>query len=396
MQINLTKFFSLVMLLSFSLLPGVTLQEAERNLDLGNYLVAEYHFNELLEAGDDRGEVLEGLALCLLNQEKYPELITLSHKYSNSSQNFNRAIAYSFFQKNNYQTSFYYYDKAVKADEASLIDISGRAWSAYYLGNYSLAYADFTRVHDSEYQNSSYDGLGWMEQNWKSNYSEFFVTLETEKTNYNFNYGFSRPNYGLSVTYNLNDTKLYDREMMSLLGTYKVGKFSFDAATMYADGDYDWLYSGYGIALRSNYLNMYKNFQSTISIMAGYASFEHLSSQQVRLDYAINNSKLRLSNGVSYVCLDYDIPGYDKEEFVYHGSISYKLLPYMSLSYNADIGESNFAYNDLLVIYDNFNVKNILQSVGLTFSIKNLTTYVKLINKDFESKSLGVGVGYVF
>ena len=395
------------MLLSLSLLPGVTLQEAERNLDLGNYLVAEYNFNELLEAGDDRGEVLEGLALCLLNQEKYPELITLSQKYSNKSQIFNRAIAYAYFQSANYQTSFYYYDKAVQVDEASLIDISGRAWSAYYLGNYSLAYADFTRVHDSEYQNSSYDGLGWMEQNWKSNYSELFVVIEPEKTNINLHYGLNRFKYNLSVNYNLNDTKLGDREMISLLGTYKVGKFSLDTSVMYADGDYEKFYPCYGIALRGNYLAMRREWQTKASLLVGYTHLDSFPTKQIRLDYAIKKSKLTISNGFSFLFIG-SSPYFIFSDgslfrgtllphnFVYHGSLSYELNPKISLSYKADIGRNFFTYNDMLQVYDNNDIETILQSFGLTFSIKNLTTYIKLTNKDFESKSLGVGVGYVF
>lgn len=390
------KVLLFVTLFSLTLLTATTLEEAMRNLDMGYYLVAEYQYNELLEEGNVSKEVLEGLALSLLNQEKYHELISLSHTYSNSSQIFNRSLASAFFQTNNYQTSFYYYDKALQADNSSLIDISGRGWSAYYLQNYSLAYADFRLVTESEYRNTPYDGLNWMQQNWKSNYSELFIVAGDEKTNLNLNYTFNRFNYSFAVNYNHNDTKENDRDMLSLLGRYNLGKLSFAASVMYATGDYAKLYDAFGLAVKADYLTMYKKCQNTLSFTAGYAYFESLSSQQIRLDYVISSSKLRFSNGLSYLYLDYVTPKFDKQEVVYHGSLSYKLLPYLSLSYSVDVGESNFAYNDQLLIYDDYDVEDIQQSIGLTFSHKSLTTYLKYLNRDFESSNVGIGVGYVF
>ena len=396
MRINLNRIFLVVFIIcSFSLFSS-TLEEAKRNLDLGYYVVSEYLYRDLLETKNSDEEVLLGLSLSLIKQSKYQEMIDLSKEHSCNSPIYQRNLAYAYFLSADYQKSYYYYNKAVKQDNSSLLDISGRGWSAYYLGKYSLAYEDFKKIKNSEYQDSIYDGIAVLDNYWKKHYAEVFTTFNKDKSNLNLNYSFLLYNFGVGFNYNLNDSEVSKREMITLQAKYHLGKVSFKFSSMNARGDYDKLYDGYGLALKSNYLLMFKRFQSNISLTGGYTYFESVSSQQIRADFGINNQNFGLSSGLSYLYLDYITPDYDQQEILYHGSLYYRIIPAITIDYKINLGKSHFAYNENLIPYDDYGIDNLWHSVGVSCTVKSLSLYLKYMNEDLEQDSFGSGVGYVF
>lgn len=399
MRINFNRFLLLLTLFFSTSLFASSLQEAKRNLDLGHYIISEYIYNEILNTGNGEDEVLVGLSTSLINQGKYQELLALGEKYSSNNPFYNRNIGYASFKSNDYQASYYYYNKVIKDDKFAELDISGRGWSAYYLGNYSLAYEDFKIIDDSELKESLYNGMPTLKQYWRNNYSGVFLSFNNQKINYNINYGFYYYNYSLSIDYNYNQNRVKDnndREMITLHTSVKLGDFTFNFASMNAKGDFTKLYDGYGLALKSSYLMMLKTMQSHISLMGGYTYFEAVSSQQIRADISINNLKYGLSSGVSYLYLDYITPDYDKNEILYHASVYYRLMPTLTINYDLNLGKSNFAYNEYLTAYDNYDIKKLCHNVGLTATYKNLTIYLNYLNRDLKEDTFGTGVGYVF
>jgi len=396
MRISLTRFLTILSLLLFTTLFSSPKEEAKRNLDSGYYIVAEYLYNDLVESGQIDEEVLVGLSISLVNQNKYQELIDLAQKYFCDNAIYLRNIAYAYFINNDYQISYFYYNQATKQDDSSLPDISGRGWSAYYLGKYSLANEDFRTINHSEYCNTVYDGSSLLKKYWNSNYSSIFVTVNADKVNFDLNYSFHYYNYSMGINYNQNRKQDTKREMITLHANLKSGKFSYDFSSMNAKGDYNKLYNAYGLALKSSYLMMFKTFQSTISLLGGYAYYESLSSQQIRADILLNNQRFGISSGFSYLYLDYITPDYDQKELLYHGSIYYTIIPTITINYSINIGKGNFAYNEYLVPYDAHDIKNLWQSVGISTSFQHLTLYLAYINRDLEQDSRGIGVSYVF
>ncbi len=396
MRISLNRFLAILSLVFITSLFSSTLEEAKRNLDLGYYIISEYIYNDFVEAGNIDEEILEGLSLSLINQSKYQEIIALSKKQTCDSPLFQRNVAYAYFATRRYQRSYYYYNQALKKDNSSLIDISGRGWSAYYLGKASLAYRDFQTVHNSEYENSIYDGMGIIKKFWKSHYGEVFTVLDKNKNNLNLSYSYHLYNFSMGFNYNLSKAKDSNREMITLGASYKLGKLSFDFSSMNAKGDYKKLYDGYGLALKSSYLMMFKSFQSNLSMLGGYTYFESLSSQQARLDFGLNTESFGISSGLSYLYLDYITPDYDQEEILYHASLYYKIIPAITFDYKINLGKNHFAYNEYLIPYDDYEVDNLWHSIGLTWTIRSLSLYLKYINQDLEEDSFGIGVGYVF
>lgn len=396
MRISFSKLVVILILTSAISLLFSSSEEAKRNLDLGYYLISEYLYTELLETGDLREEVLVGLSLSLINQNKYSQIIELADKYPSSHAIYQRNIAYAYFQQTDYQASYYYYDQALKQDNASLIDLSGRAWSAFYLGKASLAYEDFKLVNASEYQNSAYDGLSFIEDNRKSNYGEIFTVFSDKTTNLNLHYGYHYYNFSAGINYNHNKSNNSKREMITLQTGYESGKFSYDFASMNARGDYHKLYDAYGLALKSSYLIMFKDFQSTISLLGGYSYYESVSAQQLRADIKFNTQKYGISSGVSYLYLDFITPHYDQQELLFHSSLFYHIIPSLTLDYTLNLGKGNFAYNENLMPYDDYDLDKLWHSAGITYNLKELSLYLKYMNKDFAENSIGTGISYVF
>ncbi len=396
MRISLNRFLAILTIIFFTSLFSSTVEEAKRNLDLGYFVISEYLYNDLVEAGQVDEEVLVGLSLSLINQGKYQEMIALSKGYTCNSAIYQRNIAYAYFVTGEYQRSYFYYNKAVREDESSLLDISGRGWSAYYLGKFSLAHDDFKVINNSEYKNSIYDGSNSLKQYWKNNYSGVYVIYSEEKTNLNFNYSLHFYNFSMGINYNQNRTDESNREMITLSSSFKSGKFSLDFSSMNAKGDYKKLYDGYGLAIKVNYLMMPKYFQSNISFLGGYSYFESVSSQQGRLDVGFNTQRFGMSSGLSYLYLDYITPDYDQEEILYHGSIYYKIIPALTIDYKINLGRGHFAYNEYLIPYDDYAIENLWHSVGVTGRIKNISLYLNYMNQDLEVDNMGAGVAYVF
>ena len=396
MRISLNRFLAILTLIFSTSLFSSTVEEAKRNLDLGYYIVSEYLYQDLVDAGNISDGVLVGLSLSLINQAKYQEIIDLSENYSSDNMLYNRNIAYAFFMEKNYQASYYYYNIAIRKDSSSLLDISGRGWSAYYLRKYSLAYEDFKVIDNSEYKDSFYDGMNVLNDYWKKNYCSAFVSFDDKKVNIDLNYSFHLYNYSMSVNYNQNRSEDSKREMITLHSNIKAGKFSFDFSSMNAKGDYDKLYDGYGLALKSSYLMMFKDFQSNVSLLGGYAYFDVVSSQQIRADISFNNQRFGISSGISYLYLDYITPDYDQEDILYHGSIYFKIIPAITIDYGINLGKNNFAYNEYLIPYDDYDIEKLSHSVGISGTFKSITLYLNYMNKDLEQDIIGTGVSYVF
>jgi hypothetical protein len=396
MRINFNRLLVILTLIFSTSLFSSTVEEAKRNLDLGYYIISEYLYLDLVDSGNTTDDVLVGISISLVNQAKYQEIIALSEEYSRDNMIYNRNIAYAFFMKKDYQASFYYYDKAINEDNTSLLDISGRGWSSYYLGKFSLAYEDFKVIDNSEYRDSFYDGMKFLNDHWKNNYCGAFVSFNDNKVNLNLNYSLNRYNYSFSVNYNQNRGEDSKREMIILQSNIKTGKFSFDFSSMNAQGDYTKLYDGYGLALKSSYLLMFKEFQSNISLIGGYAYFESVSSQQVRADIRFNNQRFGISSGISYLYLDYITPNYDQQEILYHGSVYFKIIPAITIDYRLNLGKSNFAYNEYLIPYDDYDIENLSHSVGVSGTFRSITLYLNYLNKDLEDDTIGTGVSYVF
>lgn len=396
MRINFSRFLIVFSLIFSTSLFSSALEEAKRNLDFGYFIISEYLYTDLLNSGNNSEEVLEGLSISLVNQAKYQEIIDLSNTYYNDNLFYNRNIAYAYFMEKNYQTSFYYYEKASNQDNTSLLDISGRAWSAFYLRKYSLAYEDFKVINNSKHKDDYYDGLNFLKDYWKSNYCGAFVSFNEEKTNLDLSYSFHHYNFSMGINYNQNRSEGNNREMVILQSSFKTGRVSFDFSSMNAKGDYAKLYDGYGLALKSSYLIMSKEFQATISMLGGYTYFESVSSQQIRADIKINNQRMGLSSGVSYLYLDYITPDYDQKDILYHGSVYAKIIPAITIDYSINLGKSNFAYNEYLIAYDNYDIEKLTHSVGIASTFKRITLYINYMNKDLKQDTFGTGLGYVF
>ncbi len=396
MRINFNRFLAFILLLASLSLFSTSLEEAERNLDLGYFVISEYLFNDLLETGNQSERVLTGLSASLINQAKYDELITLSQRYKKKNIIFNRNVAYAYFINYNYQSSYYYYNKALKQDKLSELDLSGRGWSAYYLGKYSLAYEDLTKAESMSEHSNELSGINYLEKYWKSNNCSIFTLISKDMLNLNLNYGWYLPSFNIQANFNHNKANDSKRDIINLQTAIYKGNFSYEFSSFSAKGDYSKLYDAWGLAFRTKYLMMFKDFNSYLSLTGGYSYYEVLSSQQLRTDVTINRGKLSLSSGISYLYLDYITPDYDKQNIIGHASLFYRIIPSITLNYHIDLGESNFSYNDYLLPYDDNDDSNLLHTFGVSTQVKSLTIYLSYLLKSHQDNRIGSGVSYVF
>lgn len=390
MRKSLNSIVFLLVFFSFRPLLSTSLEEAKRNLDLGYYLVAEYLYQDLLNEGVEDSQVLTGLSTSLIFQGKYDEVIRLK-KYSSMSNNlFYRNLAYSYFMTRSYYSAYYYYNKAVHLDRDSVLDITGRAWSAYYLGNASLAYNDFNAI--------AIDSLSkvFLDDNWQNNSLSTSVTVSNESKNYNLNYSFNRPLFSFLFNLNKNTSEEDKRDIVNLQSSYHKGKISATISYFNAMGDFKKLYDGYGLAIQTAYLFPAEKFHSRLSLTSGYSYYESLSAQEIRLDYQLLFDRTSVSIGTSYLYLDYITPNYDKAEQIFHSLFTRKILNNLTASYQITYGKSNFAYNNYLLPYDNYDINEISQSLSCTCQLEQLYLSLDVSNKDYNNYSYGLGLTYVF
>ncbi len=392
MRVSLSKYISLAFILISINLFSSSLDEAQRNFDLGYYVISEYLFQDLLDSGNHDTEVLIGFSSSLLYQEKFDQVIELNKNYQCNDARYYRNLAYSYYMLARYYPAYFYYNKASKQENHSDLDLLGRGWSAYYLGNAGLAYSDLELLKSKNDTLS----LGYLEDNWKSNSLFLSSTKTSDSYNLNFSYTWIKTQYSLGINWNHNSGDDNKRDLISLQTAYNYKKLTFKLASFSAKGDFKKLYDGYGLSLQSSYIIPSVYFHNNLSLMTGYSYYESLSAQEIRANYLLDFSKFDIACGVSYLYLDYITPDYDKEKFLYHANLIYSPNYNMSLSYNLTFGESNFAYNKYLMPYDNYDIEKIKQALTCLLNLNKYTLLIGYANEDYARDAYSLGFGYVF
>ncbi len=392
MRVNLSRYCFLFFVFSFISLFSTSLEEAKRNFDLGYYIISEYLYQDLIDSGNQEKEVLIGLSSSLLYQEKFKEVIDFSKNYQCDDARYYRNLAYSYYMLAKYYPAYFYYNKASKQANNSDLDLLGRGWSAYFIGNSGLAYPDLKLLK----VNNDTLSLEYLEDNWRSN-SIFLATSKANATyNTNLSYNWIKGQYSLGINWNHNSGDNAKRDLISLQTAINYKKLTFKLACFSAKGDFKKLYDAYGIAMQSSYIIPSLYFHNNLSLMTGYSYYESLSAQEIRANYMLDFSQIDIACGVSYLYLDYITPDYDKEDLLYHANLTYQPIYNISFSYDLTLGQSNFAYNKYLMPYDNYDIAKIKQAITWLISLSDYTLLIGYANEDYERNSYSLGFGYVF
>ena len=400
MKKNLSKLrIKLLIVLSLFVLTlnSVSVQEADRNLEMGLFTIAEFQYKELLETNRDN-KVYRGLIQALIAQQKYDEVATVYDEIPSKkslTKEIHRLNGYAHFKLNKFNKSYFYYEKALKTDTLSTLDKTGMGWSAYYLGKSSLAYSLFKDVNNSHLKDSSLNGYNLLGNQKNNLYIELFSLYDSDEKQINSLVSYSSLKGSITAEFNLFKKGDIGREMYHLYGTLNNGSHKLLLSTFYANGDYERLYDGYGALLNYQKLSINKYFNSTMSLSGGYAYFENVSSMQSRFDYGIEYKKMQLELGTSYIYLDYVTRDYDKENVLFHMNSSVALTKLLKLNYQLGLGESDFSFGATGAVYDNYNVENTKHTFGVDATIWKSVLYLRYSIDNRAISTIGLGVGYV-
>ncbi len=400
MKVNLSKqrIVLLLFLLSYSLIFSLTLDEAQRNYNMGLYQLSQAQFKTLLNEDSYNEACWIGLLSSLSAQQKFSELVSEFSNIPRSIDNYliDRIHAYALFMQKDYSQSLYYYHKALKDSDSKDIEYSGIAWSKYYKGDIRNAML-YTDLISSDYLDSTpLDEELFFKNNYLYNYIELFYQASSKSQTVNSAYFIDFVNASIALNYNRYNDDEISRDYYNIDLAYYIADTSFEIAFGYLDGDYDKLYDSYLASSKITSTLQHREFSSILSLLASYSYWESLSVSQVTLGYSPVFSKLQLSSSINYQYLDYITPNFDKHELSAKFKVNYQVTDYINLMYSLSYGKSNFLVDENMLVYDDFDIENNQHTVGIDISYNKSKIYLRYKITDLEDTCYGSGVSYAF
>lgn len=399
MKISLNNVL-LVLFLFFSvkIVSAISIEQAQENLMLGRYSIAEYQFKVLWDNGNMSQECLRGYLQSLNGLKKFESSLSFVKDYEDDVDDtlLLRNIGYAKFMKGFYRQSYYFYDKALQEDNDSKLDRLGRAWAAYYLGRYSESYADMKVAYRDDDSQEKVTSLALVNSSWKKNYLEFYYNHGDNKDNISIFANRSIGNSNLELRYSNNDSNGSKREMYTALCQLNWYHQNSTISYFNVSGDYDKLYPGYGFAISNEDNVIYKESVLRWNTQYGYSHLESLSSHQSRFDIGYFDSGIYASVGCSYLYLDYITKGFDRHHWLGHFEVSYEPISYVKVIYKYDYGKVNFSYDKLHYFYDDNDISWGIQTFGVDFKYSRAIIYYRMQLKDEDKIENGGGIGISF